>query len=230
LEEAVAASAEAEVVAKFSYQGCDYNIIIIKKNNKNTYIKVDEDLNIVVTTSYFVSDNKILKLIKENEKSIIKMIKSRKLRQENNKVGTNEIKIFGKLYNIVYCNFQKKYEFKDNYILIKDGKSLDNLIKKIIIKEFNNHLNICYNNFYEQIPYPKLKFRKMKTRWGVCNYTKKIITLNTNLIFHEPKFLDYVIIHELSHLVYPNHSKDFWNLVEKYCNNYKIIKNELKKL
>ena len=44
------------------------------------------------------------------------------------------------------------------------------------------------------------------------------------------KYLDYVIVHELSHLIYPNHSKDFWNLVYKYCPNYKLYRKEMKNL
>jgi hypothetical protein len=68
----------------------------------------------------------------------------------------------------------------------------------------------------------------MRTRWGVCNKKTITVTLNTELIKYNLRCLDYVIVHELSHLVYFNHSKDFWNLVSKYCPNYKEIKRELK--
>ena len=59
-----------------------------------------------------------------------------------------------------------------------------------------------------------LTIRKMKTRWGVCNYKTKRVTLNFNLIKKDIKYLDYVIVHELSHLLYPNHSKNFWKYVK----------------
>ena len=68
----------------------------------------------------------------------------------------------------------------------------------------------------------------MSTRWGVCNTKLKVVTLNTELIRYDITKLDYVIVHELSHLVYPNHSKDFWTLVSKYCSDYKKIRKELK--
>jgi len=70
----------------------------------------------------------------------------------------------------------------------------------------------------------------MTSKWGVCNITKKIVTLNLELIKLDIKYLDYVIVHELSHLIYPNHSKDFWNLVYKYCPNYKLYRKEMKNL
>ena len=68
----------------------------------------------------------------------------------------------------------------------------------------------------------------MKTRWGVCNKKLQKVTLNYNLIYMDTKYLDYVIVHELSHLVYFNHSADFWALVGKYCKNYKQIRKEMK--
>ena len=85
-----------------------------------------------------------------------------------------------------------------------------------------------YQVFEEKIPNPKLKFRKMKTRWGVCNRKENAITLNTDLLKYDLEKLDYVIIHELSHFVHFNHSKEFWLLVEKYCPYYKRIRKELR--
>ena len=77
-------------------------------------------------------------------------------------------------------------------------------------------------------PYPILKIRTMKTRWGVCNRKIKSVTLNFNLIKYDYDCLDYVIVHELSHFVHFDHSKEFWNTVSKYYPNYKIIQKKLK--
>ena len=68
----------------------------------------------------------------------------------------------------------------------------------------------------------------MKGKWGVCNITNNIITLNLELIKYDVKYLEYVIYHELCHLKHANHSKDFWNLVEEYVPNYKSLKKEMK--
>ena len=68
----------------------------------------------------------------------------------------------------------------------------------------------------------------MKTRWGVCNKKTNTVTLNSELIKYDISKIDYVIIHELSHFLHFNHSRSFWNQVEKYCPNYKKIRNELK--
>lgn len=85
-----------------------------------------------------------------------------------------------------------------------------------------------YSLFKEKIPYPKLKIRKMTSRWGVCNVKDKTVTLNFELIKRDIKYLDYVIVHELSHFIHPNHSKSFWFLVSKYIPNYKELRKEMR--
>ena len=60
----------------FNYNEKDYEIIIEKKNNKNTYIRVKEDLKIYISTSYLTPNFAIKNLIENNKKSIIKMIES----------------------------------------------------------------------------------------------------------------------------------------------------------
>ena len=63
---------------------------------------------------------------------------------------------------------------------------------------------------------------------GCMQYKKHTITLNSELYKYDLECLDYVVIHELSHLIEGNHSKEFWSIVEKYCPNYKEIKKKLK--
>jgi len=67
----------------------------------------------------------------------------------------------------------------------------------------------------------------MTTRWGVNNTRLKKVTLNSELIYKDPKYLDYVIVHELSHFIHPNHGKGFWKLVEENEPNYKRLRKEL---
>jgi len=87
---------------------------------------------------------------------------------------------------------------------------------------------MVYNRFEEKIDFPNLRIRQMKTRWGVCNIKTKTVTLNSRLIEYKLEALDYVIVHELSHLIHFNHSRDFWNLVGKYVPNYKSLRSYLK--
>lgn len=73
-----------------------------------------------------------------------------------------------------------------------------------------------------------LSFRSQRTRWGSCT-TMGNISLNWRLIGAPLEVLDYVVVHELSHLKYPNHSRFFWSLVEECCNEYRDCRKWLQK-
>ena len=95
-------------------------------------------------------------------------------------------------------------------------------------KIFQEHFDENYKRFTEKIPYPDLKIRKMTSRWGVCNTKLITVTLNLELIKRDLKYLDYVIVHELSHLIYGDHSSNFWALVEENMPDYKKYREEMK--
>ena len=73
----------------------------------------------------------------------------------------------------------------------------------------------------------KLSFRKNKTRMGSCS-VKNAISLNTLLMRYPKEVIKYVIIHEMAHIKHKNHSQAFWNLVETYCADYKVLDAQLK--
>lgn len=73
----------------------------------------------------------------------------------------------------------------------------------------------------------KMRIKEIKYAWGSCSSNRNI-TINQKLISYSEMAIRYVILHELCHLQYMNHSKSFWNLVEKYMPNYKEIKKEFK--
>ena len=122
----------------------------------------------------------------------------------------------------------KSIDIVGDKIYVSDKKILDKWLKKEMVRIFEERLKYNYSKFTENIPYPSLKVRNMKTRWGVCNRKNLSITLNSNLIRETIDKIDYVIIHELSHLVHFNHSASFWSVVGKYCPQYKMIRKELK--
>lgn len=206
----------------YTYLGKEYNIKIIRKNNKNTYIRFRNN-EIIVTTNYLVSNKRIEKLINENKDFINNAINN-----SNKKEIDNSFKLFGKSYDIVYTDNIKNVMIEENKIYAKDENTLNKYLSKYIYSFYLERLNYWYNKYEERLPNYFLKIRKMKSRWGVCNTKNKNITLNLELSKYNTKYLDYVIIHELAHFLEPNHSKDFWLIVNKYCNNYKEIRKEMK--
>ncbi len=204
--------------------GKKYQVIIQRKiRNRNTYLRVKDDLKIYITTNLITGNKAIEKIIQKNIESIKKMIQ----KQARRKQKEEAFYYLGKKYDLIYANING-LSIGNSKIFLHRDFNLDKWLKKEAENRFQLRLDELYRLFPVKIPYPKLKIRKMTSRWGVCNTKTKAITLNVKLLTMNPQYLDYVIIHELAHLVYPNHSKEYWALVEKIVPNCKKLRKEMK--
>ena len=202
----------------------DYEVIINKKNNKNLYIRVKDDMKIYVSCNYFTTKGMIEKILNENKEALRKMLS----KAQNIKEKKDRFFYLGYEYDIIYKEDTKVTTIIGNNIYTKNEKTLEKWLKEETIRIFDERYVYVFNHFKENIKSPILKIRTMKTRWGVYNRLNHTITLNSKLIEYDVEKIDYVIIHELSHIIHFNHSKSFWNLVSKYCKNYKKIRKEMK--
>ncbi len=84
------------------------------------------------------------------------------------------------------------------------------------------HFNHTYNFTYHRIT-----IRNQSSRWGSCS-RKGNLSFNYRLALLPPELADYIIVHELCHLGEFNHSKKFWDLVEKAIPNWRILRNNLR--
>ena len=209
----------------FNYLDKDYLVIIEKKNNKNLYIRITEDLKIKITCNYLFTKLSIKKVLEDNRQSIEKMIDKQIKKNETNKREYNNL--LGRKLNIIYKEVKRPI-YDSGVITVKDDTMLNNWYKQKAKDVFKKYLDEAYYVFDEKIPYPIIKVRSMKTRWGVCNRRNNSVTLNLELIKKDPMYLNYVIVHELSHFVHFDHSRAFWRVVEKYCPDYKMVRKKLK--
>lgn len=208
----------------FELDNVVYNVIIQRKNNKNLYIRVKEDMKIYVTCNYFTTKLEIKRILNENKDALRKMVK------KVNKINDDNSKFFylGNFYDIIIDENVDRVIIKDNIIITKNQKMLDKWYNDEIVRIFDERYVYVFNHFNENIKSPILKIRTMKTRYGVYNRRNHMITLNSKLIEFDIEKIDYVIVHELSHIIHFNHSKSFWNLVSKYCKDYKRIRKEMR--
>ncbi len=200
-----------------------YDVVVKRKSIKHIYIKT-EGSTIVVSAGKRVSLKRIEDLVLENKVKVLRMLnKSVKEENEGSKfyyLGTN--------YDIIIMPTSSDIVFDEGYIIVKSEEFLNSFLKKKTEEILHDRFNYVYSIFEEDIPKYRLRIRKMKTRWGVCNKSSRTITLNSNLIKYDKSVIDYVIIHELSHLVHFNHSKNFWDLVKKHDSDYKKHRKILK--
>lgn len=76
------------------------------------------------------------------------------------------------------------------------------------------------------IPLPEVRVRYMKSRWGSCYTTRNIIVLNTRLLYYPIEYAEFVVTHEFCHFIHPNHSKDFYDLMDEIMPDWRERKGK----
>lgn len=196
---------------------------IIRKKNKNIYFRFNDEGILVITCNRFVSEKELRNLIVQNEKSLLRMYEKYMKELEKAK----QFYYLGKPYTLVYDEKVKEVEIEENFIYARDYKKLEQWQKKECMKIFEERVNVLLRHF-SNLPLFTLKIRKMKTRWGVNNVTKRIVTLNSELLRKDVDLIDYVIIHELCHFYEANHSNKFWYQVSLRYPDYKMARKRLR--
>ena len=117
----------------------------------------------------------------------------------------------------IYNNIKKQNQKVEKKIEEQDIAKLEIIVKESIEK---------YSKLLKTSP-QKVTIKNIKYAWGSCS-SKKNITINMKLAGQNPKSIEYVVLHEMCHLKHMDHSKKFWELVEKYMPEYKQYKKMLK--
>lgn len=198
-----------------------YKVIIQRKSIKNIYFKWAKD-DLLVTCNKYLSLKEIEKIIKKNEKSLLNL----KKRTPKSDLKEGEIYYLGEKY-VIECDGVSKTYIDGNKIVCKDENELNKFLNYQCNVVFSSRLERLKCQFSD-LPDFRLRIRKMSTRWGVCNIKSMTVTLNSELIKKDISLIDYVIIHELCHFKYMNHSSEFWREVEKYYPYHKMARKMLK--
>ncbi len=198
------------------------DVEIIRKNNKNIYFRFNNG-KLIITCNYLASEKYLKSLIEKNKKALTKMY----LKSMEEKESDAFFNYLGESYTILYDENVKKVSFYNDTVITKNEKMLDKFYLEQVKKIFSERVEKL-SVLFDDIPKFSLRFRKMKTRWGVNNVTNRIVTLNTELLKKEISLLDYVIIHELCHFYEANHSSRFWTQVEKRYPYYKLARKKLR--
>lgn len=124
----------------------------------------------------------------------------------------DSIKNFSKLVeNKIIFKISKNYNERQRQEYI--SKQLRKILAKNHLSELKYHVNRL-NNLHFRKEIKKIDYKYTISRWGACKTNKKEIYLSTRLLLAPFPVLEYVIIHELAHLIHANHSKEFWGLVK----------------
>jgi len=220
-----------------------YDIQIKYKAIKNLKISINQQGDIIVTSPKYYSEDKILEIVNQKKTWIDKQ-RSRlncSTKYVYNVKALNhddEVYFLGKPHSVVLVKSQNNLVLdRDSNLVFYLNESVINnsLFKQELLLSFlKDRADIIFNNFvakYLKITsqdIERVSIKKMKTRWGSCNYIKRNINLNLDLITRNVEAIEYVILHEIAHLTHPNHSKEFYNYIAKYMPEWKKFESMLK--
>ena len=187
---------------------------------------------LVVRAPMRLSYDKIYSFIKEKEKWITTKQKEVENKNSINKdIITNKYIMFlGTKYKLQYIEGIKKIELSEKEILIptiyRDNTTklkqwFTKHAKKILTERLEFFANLM------QIDYAGVSICNSKSKWGSCDSNRNI-KLNFRLVMLPHKTLDYVLVHELSHILEMNHSKEFYKIVSTIMPSYKLHQKILK--
>ena len=212
-----------------------YYVYIIKKKVKRVMIKVNQVNDIYINCPMSCSSEAAIKYLEEQMDWLKKIIAKHEMILEKfpiKKFIDNKVTfIYGKVFNIVVDETIKRdSKITDDTLYVKKDvkKTLNKLVISLsnFIEEEFNYVNKAFSSHIKQKAY--LEIKNLRSRWGSCNYKTGRIVINRYLV-HAPKhLLNYVLMHEFVHFLYPNHSRNFYKFLEECLPNYKSLEAELK--
>lgn len=209
--------------------------IIIKKKYKRVSAKYNVNSVLEIRQPRNFPDIEIIKFIEKNIDWIIEH-KPNKPLPHDSYCDNDSYFLLGQEYiiRIVYSNYETVL-LRDNIIFIHtaNDKHIPKLLDKFRYEQAEIVFNeILYRSFISMqehlVKYPSLTIKTSKSRWGCCYTNENRIMLNIALIHVPFTLIEYVIFHELVHFVYPNHSRDFHDLLKKYVYDERVKHKQLK--
>lgn len=207
---------------------------LIREKRKTLSIVINRKGELEVKAPKNLPLSEITKFIQSKESWINKHqteIKNR-LNANNDVINLSKVLLLGNKLEVCFSDGIKEINEIDGKLFVplkyynKKEQYLAKWLKNRVVDIIENRVLYFSTNF--KIDFKSISLINAKTRWGTCSSSKEV-SFNWRLIMLSPKLIDYVIIHELMHVLEQNHSQKFWRLVEAVMPDYKKRKEELKK-
>ena len=208
----------------------EYKVEITYKRVKYLRMKVKDGI-VKISCPFLTSKKTIERFVNDNQDFIQKQLTVQFNNKINNSINFNDsITIFEHQYQILPISTKAK--ITDHFLFLREDKDLKKQIKALFKPKL---LELIYQETLKyftlmslQTTFPKIIIKDVKSKWGSYNKKSHTIEYASELIFKDKEVYRYLIVHELSHIVYFDHSKNFYELVAKYCPDYKELRKKLK--
>lgn len=224
---------------EFYYNSRKIEYTIKYSKRKTIAIHIEPSNNIIVKAPIGMDRNRLKELVESKGKWISnKLEESNDYKIQERTYKNGELFLFlGKEYPLELMIDETasvmSVEIINNSLRIitntEDKDSIKNLLEEFYKKQTRIIIQdrIKYYQNYFIVRPNNIRIKKQKTRWGSCSSLKNL-NFNLKLSMAKLSVIDYIVVHEMSHLIHLNHSKDFWNLVKSVLPNYKDEKDWLK--
>lgn len=191
------------------YKSLKIPYTLVKSQRKSYSISVSVEKGVEVRVPLIFSEHFLQKMFREREEWIIQ--KYREVLEMRKKMETSPF------------SDKEKEELKKRYIKV----ARDYFHKRAL--HYVNEIHWEESEIYPEtgLPFVNITIREQKTRWGSCS-SRGTLSFNWKLMLAPPRILDYVVVHELCHFKYMNHSREFWNMVGTVLPDYKESRRWLK--
>ena len=215
---------------------------IVRKNIKNVHLKVHRDLRVVVSVPVIAEYSWIESFVYDKHDWVGKQLD--KYRKSSGYNNLSDLKS-GSSTQFLGKDLRVYLVAADQERIVLEEKSVTIYLNDISDKEKENRLFACWWRSQAEIVYdqlvnqfmpifirhgikkPQVVIRKMKTLWGSCSKYLNKITLNEYLLKADMRCIEYVVFHELTHLIYSAHNKDFYDFLTIYMPDWKERKKRL---
>lgn len=212
----------------FTHDELSIPVRIVKKQNKRMYLRLKLD-HILITTSTYASMNDIRTMLETNRETIVTFYRSVVGKKE-------EVHLLGKAY-LLEIVIEKK-----SRIAVEDERMIiyaphESGAKKMLYTYYANALKQMVEELlpearsvFHEISIPPIVIQALKSVHGSYNRKKHIIKLSSHLAKYDPKYIKYVLYHELSHVLIFDHSARFYQYFSQKMSNCKTMRKELNKI
>lgn len=215
----------------------DYKVHISRKKVKNLNLRLYRDEGrIALSAPPEVAEEVIREFLLSKEAWIKKHMAPVKVcKKEPISPLEGPQKLFGEEYELVLLQGPGRaglVKEDGKLIFTSKGTSLkarEKLLEDFYRRELMEALRTMLEPWESKIcvSVKELRVRKMKTRWGSCNTRYNRIWINLDLVKYERKFLEFVLVHEMVHLLERNHNRKFYSLMDYYLPSWRELDKEL---
>ena len=212
---------------------------IVRKDVKNITLKVRPSGEAILTAPKTASDEHIKFIMQKRAKWIAQkraFFASFKTPKKEY-VSGKDFKYLGRSYRLkVVQSKEERVKLQRGYLelFVKDKNDLERK-RNLVYEWYNKKAMLYFFNILQEFnkivkqDIKSVKIRQMKTRWGSCNPYKSYINLNIELIKKPRACIEYVVFHELVHLLYHDHSKKFYDYLTLYMPDWQKRKEILER-